>query len=79
LPVTWVVCLLLIDSGRTGFHFRPGDSDDLAAKVEWAVTHPEKLAQMRREVRREFEANYTAEANYRRLMEIYELAPWFSR
>jgi glycosyltransferase involved in cell wall biosynthesis len=64
----------LIDSGRTGFHFRPGDSDDLAAKVEWAVTHPEKLAQMRREVRREFEANYTAEANYRRLMEIYELA-----
>jgi len=64
----------LVDPGRTGIHFRPGDPEDLAAQVEWAVTHPEKLGQMGREARREFEANYTAEANYRRLIEIYELA-----
>lgn len=64
----------LVDSDRTGLHFRPGDPEDLAAKVEWAVTHPEKLAHMGREARRKFEANYTAEANYRRLIEIYELA-----
>lgn len=64
----------VVDSGRTGLHFRAGDADDLAAKVEWAVTHPEHLTQMRREAHAEFEAKYTAEANYRRLMEIYDLA-----
>ncbi|WP_354635121.1 glycosyltransferase family 4 protein [Planktothricoides raciborskii] len=64
----------LVDSGRTGLHFRPGDADDLAAKVEWAIAHPQELAQMGREARAEFEAHYTAEANYRQLMEIYQLA-----
>lgn len=64
----------LIDHGRTGLHFRPGDAEDLAAKVEWALAHPGELARMRREVRTEFEAKYTAQENYRRLMEIYALA-----
>jgi glycosyltransferase involved in cell wall biosynthesis len=64
----------LISPGRTGLHFRPGDADDLAAKVEWAIAHPQELGQMGREARAEFEAHYTAEANYRRFMEIYQLA-----
>ncbi|NER33263.1 MAG: glycosyltransferase family 4 protein [Oscillatoria sp. SIO1A7] len=64
----------LVDPDRTGLHFRPGDPDDLAAKVEWALAHPEDLARMRPEVRAEFEAKYTAAQNYRQLMEIYELA-----
>ncbi len=64
----------LISPGRTGLHFRPGDADDLAAKVAWAIAHPQELAQMGREARAEFEAKYTAEANYRQLMEIYQLA-----
>ena len=34
----------LIDHNRTGLHFCPGDSEDLAAKVEWALAHPRKLA-----------------------------------
>lgn len=64
----------LISPGRTGLHFRPGDAHDLAAKVEWAITHPQELAQMGREARAEFEAKYTAAANYRQLMDIYQLA-----
>lgn len=64
----------LVEHGRTGLHFRPGDAEDLAAKVEWVLTHPEALAQMRREARTEFEAKYTAKENYQRLMEIYTLA-----
>ena len=64
----------IVEDNRTGFHFRPGDPDDLAAKVEWVLEHPEDLARMRREVRAEFEAKYTAAQNYRQLMEIYELA-----
>ncbi len=64
----------LIDPGRTGLHFRSEDPEDLTVQVEWALTHPTELARMRREARAEFEAEYTAEKNYWRLMEIYELA-----
>ena len=64
----------LVESGRTGLHFHPNDPEDLAAKVQWAVANPAKLAQMRREARAEFEAKYTAQQNYHRLIEIYELA-----
>jgi len=64
----------LVDPGRTGLHFRPGDPEDLAAKVEWAWTHPRRMAEMGREARREYEAKYTAERNYEILMEIYRLA-----
>lgn len=61
----------LINHGCTGLHFRPGDSKDLAAKVEWILAHPKELAQMRREARVEFKAKYTAKQNYQKLMEIY--------
>ena len=64
----------LVEPGRTGLRFRPGDPEDLVSKVEWALAHPEKLSQMRREVRTEFESKYTAQENYRRLMEIYTSA-----
>lgn len=64
----------LIEHGRTGLLFCPGDSEDLAAKVEWALAHPGELTQMRQEARIEFEIKYTAKENYRRLMEIYTLA-----
>ncbi len=59
----------IIDHNRTGLHFCPGNSEDLAAKVEWALAHPGKLAQMRQEARAEFESKYTAQENYRKLME----------
>ena len=61
----------LIDHGRTGLLFEPGNAEDLAAQVRWALSHPAELAQMRQAVRAEFEAKYTAEANYHQLMEIY--------
>lgn len=61
----------LVDSGRVGLHFRPGNPEDLAAKVEWVIAHPAELAQMRREARAEFEAKYTSQKNYQRLIEIY--------
>lgn len=63
----------LIDSGRTGIHFRPSDANDLAAKVKWALSNRDRLTLMRQEVRHEFESKYTAAANYKRLQEIYNL------
>lgn len=64
----------LVEHGRTGLHFRPGDPKDLATQVGWALSHPGELERMRGEARAEFEAKYTPERNYRALMEIYETA-----
>jgi len=64
----------IVQNGRTGLHFRPGDADDLAAKVEWAWTHPREMVEMGREARQEYEVKYTAERNYHMLMDIYDMA-----
>jgi glycosyltransferase involved in cell wall biosynthesis len=64
----------LVDHGRTGLHFRPGDPNDLVKKVEWTSANPTELAEMGRKARSEFEAKYTAERNYEALKEIYETA-----
>lgn len=64
----------IIDDGRTGLLFNPGDAQDLAAKVKWAWEHPQELARMGKEARREYEAKYTEEQNYKMLMQIYEQA-----
>jgi glycosyltransferase involved in cell wall biosynthesis len=64
----------IVEHGRTGLHFAPGDAPDLAAKVEWVWTHPGELAEMRRHARAEFEVKYTAERNYGMLIEIYQRA-----
>jgi glycosyltransferase involved in cell wall biosynthesis len=62
----------IVEDGRTGLHFTPGDPEDLAAKVEWAWTHPNEMQAMGRAARAEYEFKYTAERNYQMLMEIYQ-------
>ena len=62
----------IVEDGRTGLHFRPGDEVDLGEKVEWAWNRPKALAEMGHAARRSFELHYTAEKNYRLLMQIYE-------
>jgi glycosyltransferase involved in cell wall biosynthesis len=64
----------LIDDRRTGLLFQPGDADDLALKVRELMDHPSRLARMRKAARQEYEQKYTAQDNYRMLMEIYEEA-----
>jgi len=61
----------IVEDGRTGLHFTPSDPQDLAAKVEWAWTHPAEIDAMGRAARAEYESKYTAERNYPMLMEIY--------
>lgn len=61
----------IVQDGRTGLHFTPGDAADLAAKIEWACQHPQEMKTMGQEARREYELKYTAERNYQLLMEIY--------
>ena len=69
----------LIDQGRTGLLFPPGDPQALAEAAEWMFTHPAELEQMSRAARQEFEAKYTAERNYEQLMQIYQHAVSNSR
>ncbi|HUO17207.1 MAG TPA: glycosyltransferase [Verrucomicrobiae bacterium] len=62
----------IVEDGRTGLYFLPGDPEDLAEKVDWAWNHPERMEEMGREARKEYEQKYTAEENYPQLMKIYE-------
>lgn len=64
----------IVESGKNGLHFIPGDPKDLAAKVEWAWTHPTEINSMGIAARAEYEAKYTAKRNYDLLMEIYRRA-----
>jgi glycosyltransferase involved in cell wall biosynthesis len=64
----------IIKNQENGLHFQSGDPFDLAAKVEWASTHPAELAVMGAAARRDFEQLYTADKNYQMLLQIYEKA-----
>ncbi len=62
----------IVEDGRTGLHYEPGNPEALAAKVAWAWSHPREMAEMGRDARREYERKYTAERNYEMLMAIYQ-------
>jgi len=64
----------IIEDGKTGLLFEPGNPDDLAEKVRWLVEHEQTAVQMGKAARAEFETKYTAEKNYEVLMNIYEMA-----
>jgi len=62
----------IVSHGHTGLHFAAGRADDLAAQMDWAWSHPEQMSVMAREARREYETKYTADINYKLLMDIYD-------
>ena len=62
----------IIENGKTGLLFEPGNVDDLVDKILWAKNNPEKMKEMGLNARKEFEKKYTAEINYMILMNIYE-------
>lgn len=64
----------IVENGVTGLLFTPGDASDLVAKVRWAAAHPDEMRQMGLNARRKYEKEYTPDANYRVLMDIYRQA-----
>jgi len=62
----------LVDHGRTGLRFAPGNAVDLASAVQQLLADPPALSRMRQAARQEYEQRYTVESNYRILMAIYE-------
>jgi glycosyltransferase involved in cell wall biosynthesis len=62
----------LVEDGVTGLLFEPGDAADLAQKLRWAQARPERMAEMGRNARTKYEAEYSAERIYAQLIAIYE-------
>jgi glycosyltransferase involved in cell wall biosynthesis len=65
---------VIVDDGCTGLHFKPGDPEDLAGKVRSILADPLRLTRMRQAARQTFDQNFTADANHKILMAIYERA-----
>jgi glycosyltransferase involved in cell wall biosynthesis len=61
----------IVEEGRTGMFFRPGDADQLARAVASAWDQPEYMRLLGQQARQEYESKYTATANYRQLLRIY--------
>jgi glycosyltransferase involved in cell wall biosynthesis len=64
----------LVQDGRTGLLFDPGNAQDLAQKVAWAHAHPDEMLTMGREARQVYLARYRADTNHELLMSIYDEA-----
>jgi glycosyltransferase involved in cell wall biosynthesis len=64
----------LIEDGKTGLLYRPGDPDALAACVETLCGDPALLKVMGERSRNEFLTRYTAEQNLEMLQAIYDEA-----
>jgi glycosyltransferase involved in cell wall biosynthesis len=62
----------IVEEGRTGMFFRPGDSDEMARVVLRAWEQPAFMTLLGSQARTEYETKYTASANYRQLLEIYQ-------
>ena len=64
----------IVEDGVTGVIFPSNNPQRLYETVSSLWDDKEKLSEMGRNARREYEAKYTEEANYRQLMEIYKSA-----
>jgi glycosyltransferase involved in cell wall biosynthesis len=62
----------LVEDGKTGLLFEPGNSRDLAKKIKWMVENDDACIEMGKNARKVFEEKYTAERNFKILMSIYE-------
>ncbi|HZV62438.1 MAG TPA: glycosyltransferase [Methylophilaceae bacterium] len=69
----------LVKDGETGLLFTPGNAAELAERLRWADSHPAEMRRMGEAARREYEANYTSEINFRQLMHIYDEACHYVR
>jgi len=61
----------LVRDGETGILFEPGNPRDLAEKMAWTLAHPQQMMEMGAKARAQYEAEFSAEINYRLLMDIY--------
>ena len=61
----------MVEHGRSGLVFSAGNSGQLAKRIQWAWSHPEEMGKMGAQGRREYDAKYTPDKNYDRLLTLY--------
>lgn len=64
----------LVQDGKTGFAFEPGNVEDLRDKIKYLIDSPDKISQMGGNARKFVEKELNPEKHYKRLMKIYQLA-----
>lgn len=64
----------VVNDGRTGLRFIPGNAADLAMKVNQLLDDPQLLQNIRQAARREFETRYSADQNFKMILSVYEQA-----
>jgi glycosyltransferase involved in cell wall biosynthesis len=64
----------VVEDGKTGLLFTPGNALDLREKVVWAFNNPARMREMGANARTVYEQKYSPAANYSMLMKIYETA-----
>jgi len=64
----------LIQDGRTGLLFEPGNVGDLVRQVQRLLGDPTLLSEMRVAARSEYESHYTGTQNQEQLLAVYERA-----
>ncbi|MBD2494031.1 glycosyltransferase family 4 protein [Nostoc sp. FACHB-280] len=62
----------IVEDHLTGLHFEAGNLQDLADKINWAITHPESMNIFGETAYSIYESKYTSEVNYQQLMSIYK-------
>jgi glycosyltransferase involved in cell wall biosynthesis len=62
----------LVEEGKTGFVFRPGDPASLADALGRISADGENRVEMGRAARRRIAADYSPDTHYRRLMAVYQ-------
>lgn len=62
----------LVEDGKTGLLFEPGNAQDLAEKLSWAQANPQTMSQMGRNARLKYEQAYSPQTNYEQLLAIYQ-------
>ena len=62
---------LLIKDNYNGFHFRPGDAKDLAARIKYLSDNEQQLKHLYVNARNTYLEKYTPEKNYEQLINIY--------
>jgi glycosyltransferase involved in cell wall biosynthesis len=64
----------MVLDGSTGFHYQPGDVDDLHEKITEIVEHPDRSLEMGMRARKLYLSKYTPETNLNLLTDIYQKA-----
>ena len=67
-------CAEIIKEGASGWHFNPGNPQDLARVVKLALSNSEELKRRGILARKQYDENYSAKKNYQMLINIYETA-----